>query len=870
MKAFILTLLCLSMWIPAWTQKKSVIDSLERKLVTANSDQKVGLLKVLAKQLTLKCEFTSAQNYYLQLIDICKRQNNHKGIATAHLGLGQISRKKGDYAQAQTHYKQAKPLIFKFNYQALIADYYGEVGIVHEQQGRIKEAEKCYNASLQVYQKMNDQKGIAAALNSIGIIYDIQGQYQEALKYYFRSLKINQQLKRAYQSASTLTNIGIVHLLMGNYAKSRKYLHKSLKIKEKLGNKRGVSITLLCIGTTYGEQGNYPKALKNLLKSLAIAQETGDNRNMANCYNNIAEIYLQQENYPKALENLSKSLEINQKIGDQIGIASNYQETGGIYQRQKKYQLAADYFNKALSISKKTGNQSGVVSSYLALGELAIRQKAYNKANSVYSKAMKSGEQMGSASKIAQAEVGKGIALYHLKKPQQALKYLNQGMKIAKKIGNPFILKAGATILAKTYEALGNFKKAYQAHILYKALSDSLFNKENTEKITRTQAEFDFQKSKDSLNFAQEKKQIAFDKELEKREITQRSTSIGLGAVSFLFLMMGWLYVSKRQVNKKLSIAHQELNLTHNKLSYSHEQIQIAQEDTKAVNEVLQHTLKMAEEQRDDIQDSICYARRIQQAILPSTHVLKEAFPEHFIFFRPRDVVSGDFYWFGEVAPRPIYEEISLFEGTKSIFKGFSNNLKILAAIDCTGHGVPGAFMSMIANDLLNYIVNEKQITDADQILNDLNREVVRALHQDENKNTDGMDMTLVVIDEENKTMQFAGARNSIAYFQNGAFHQIRGNRFGVGGEICSKTFCKHTISLESPVTFYMHSDGFQDQFGGPKNKKFLRSRLYNMLKYMHDQPMTNQETIVADTLKTWMQNQDQIDDILMMGVKLG
>ena len=870
MKAFISMLLCLSMWIPAWTQKTSTIDSLERKLAVASTPQKINLLKALAKQLTLKCEFKSAQNYYLQLSDICKRQNNFEGIATAHLGLGQVSRKKGDYTQAQTHYKQAKTLIFKFNYQSLIADYYGEIGIVHEQQGRIKQAEKCYNASLKVSQKMNDQKGIAAALNSIGIIHDIQGQYQKALKYYFQSLKINQQLQREYQSASTLTNIGIVHLIMGNYAQSRTYLYKSLKIKEKLGNKRGVSITLLCIGTTYSEQGNYPKALKTLLKSLAIAQETGDNRNMANNYNNIADIYLQQENYPKALENLSKSLEINQKIGDQIGISSNYQETGGIYQQQKKYQLAADYFNKALEINKKTGNQLGVISNYLALGELAIRQKAYGKANSAYSKAMKSSEQMGSSSKIAHAEVGKGVALYHLKKPQQALIYLNQGMKIAKKIGNPFILKAGATALSRTYEALGNFEKAYKAHILYKALSDSLFNKENTEKITRAQAEFDFQKSKDSLNFAQEKKQMAFDKELEKREITQRSTSFGLGAVSFLFLILGWLYVSKRQVNKKLSIAHQELNLTHNKLSYSHEQIQIAQKDTKAANEVLQHTLKMVEEQRDDIQDSICYARRIQQAILPSAHVLKEAFPEHFIFFRPRDVVSGDFYWFAEIPPRPIYEEISLFDGTKSIFKGVSNNLKILAAIDCTGHGVPGAFMSMIANDLLNYIVNEKQITDADQILNCLNQEVVRALHQNENKNTDGMDMTLVVIDEDNKTMQFAGAKNSIAYFQNGAFSHIRGNSFGVGGDICSKTFCKHVISLESPVTFYMHSDGFQDQFGGPKNKKFLRSRLYEMLKYIHQQPMINQETIVADTLQNWMQHQDQIDDILMMGVKIG
>ncbi|OJJ14438.1 hypothetical protein BKI52_42410 [marine bacterium AO1-C] len=878
MKAFIIALLCLSIYIPALAQGSFKIDSLEKQLaVVSNDHQKIKVLKALANQLARKSKFKLAQKYYTELIALCKRLKNQEELADAYLKLGRIYREKGQYAQAKAQYQQAKSIVFKLKNQQLIADYYAEFGIIHEQQGRYEQAKKCYNASLKIYKKTNNQPGIASTLNNIGIIHDMQGKYTEALKYYSQSLKIDRQLNREYQQASTLTNIGIVQLLMGNYEQSRKYLFKSLKIKEKIGNKRGSAITLLSIGTSYSDQANYPKALKNLLKSLAIAQKIGDNRIIAYGYNNIASIYLLQENYPKALENLSKSLKINRKMGDQIGISSNYQETGDVYQRQKKYHFAKEYFNKSLEIRKKIGNEEGIASSYLALGELAIRQKAYDNAITYYTKALESGKVLNSAPRIAHAQVGKGIALHYQKKPQQALEHLDQGMKIAKKIGNPFILKLGVAALAKTHETLGNFKKAYQAQILYKNLSDSLFNKENTAKITRLQAEFDFQKTKDSINFVQEKKQIAFDKELEKQKITQRDTSIVLGTVSLLLLIMGWLYISKRKVNKKLSTTHQELNLAHYELSYSHEQIQIAQEDTKAVNEVLQRTLKVAREQRDQIkehrdsmQDSIRYARRIQQAILPSTRTLEEALPEHFIFFRPRDVVSGDFYWFSQVPSRPVYEEVSLFDGTKRVFKGFSNELKILAAIDCTGHGVPGAFMSMIANDLLNYIVNEKHITEADKILNHLNREVVRALHQDETQNTDGMDMTLVVIDEENKTMQFAGAKNSLAYFQNGIFKHIRGNRFGVGGDVCSKVFTKHTISLESPVTFYMHSDGFQDQFGGPKNKKFLRSRLYDMLNHMYTQSMEAQEKTVNDTLDLWMQGQDQIDDILVVGAKVG
>ena len=266
----------------------------------------------------------------------------------------------------------------------------------------------------------------------------------------------------------------------------------------------------------------------------------------------------------------------------------------------------------------------------------------------------------------------------------------------------------------------------------------------------------------------------------------------------------------------------------------------------------IQEKMEELEIQKKHISDSINYAQRIQAAMLPTDKVLTDALPKHFIFFKPRDVVSGDFYWLSDVRT--------------------GDNKVVLAAIDCTGHGVPGAFMSMVANDMLTYIVNEKKVSHADEILTLLHKEIRRALNQKETKNRDGMDMALVVINPYSQMLEFAGARNPLVYIKQGEIHTIKGNKMPIGGDQREKerVFTRHEIPLEGIEAFYLFSDGFQDQFGGPKGQKFMIKRFRKLLLDHYTKPMETQKQVLAEALDSWMQEsqQSQIDDILVIGVK--
>ena len=272
-------------------------------------------------------------------------------------------------------------------------------------------------------------------------------------------------------------------------------------------------------------------------------------------------------------------------------------------------------------------------------------------------------------------------------------------------------------------------------------------------------------------------------------------------------------------------------------------------EEINTMNDSLQRTLGIVREQHTKIQDSINYAQRIQLAALPTERQL-QALPEHFILFRPRDVVSGDFYWMAD-----------LREKCGKI---------ILAAVDCTGHGVPGAFMSLIGSNLLNQTVIEHGIYAPDVILHELHLAVQQALRQRETRNQDGMEMSLLVWDTEANELQFAGAKNGIFYIQDDKPHWIRGDRMGIGGlwKHEDERFTTHTIPLTGVTTCYLFSDGFQDQFGGSQGRKFMIRQLRDLLFSIHKEPLDEQKKRLEERLETWMEGYEQIDDIMVIGVR--
>lgn len=282
---------------------------------------------------------------------------------------------------------------------------------------------------------------------------------------------------------------------------------------------------------------------------------------------------------------------------------------------------------------------------------------------------------------------------------------------------------------------------------------------------------------------------------------------------------------------------------------------------------------EIIEKKNQDITSSINYAKRIQDAMLPKMDSFKKILPESFVFFRPRDIVSGDFYWINKTEGEPIYEEVEDANGIKrSALKGYQNAKIIVTAVDCTGHGVPGAFMSMIGNELLNAIVGLKGVTDAGKILEEMHLGVREALKQEETDNKDGMDMALCVIDVDNGQLDFSGAKNPLIYIHNNELYEIKGSKMPIGGVQKEKyrSFEKHTVKLESPTYIYLLSDGYPDQFGGEEGRKFMIKKLKKMLLEHHQKPFEEQYGVFKEALENWMIGQKQIDDILIIGFKIG
>ena len=275
----------------------------------------------------------------------------------------------------------------------------------------------------------------------------------------------------------------------------------------------------------------------------------------------------------------------------------------------------------------------------------------------------------------------------------------------------------------------------------------------------------------------------------------------------------------------------------------------ILRENRILEEKVEERTLELAQKNKD-ITSSIEYAKRIQLATLPPLEQIYKNFPDSFVFYKPKDIVSGDFYWFG-----------------------VKDKKKIVAVVDCTGHGVPGAFMSMIGHNLLNQIVNENGTTKPDEILSALNQGVQSALRQGKNvvETSDGMDVAICTIDNNKNELQFAGAFRPLLIINESELKKIEGNKFPIGGMQFGdkKQFTCHTLKMSKGDTIYLTSDGYTDQFGGVKGKKFMAKKFHEILISIQDKTMKNQAIILEQTFNDWRGDIDQVDDILILGIRI-
>ena len=276
----------------------------------------------------------------------------------------------------------------------------------------------------------------------------------------------------------------------------------------------------------------------------------------------------------------------------------------------------------------------------------------------------------------------------------------------------------------------------------------------------------------------------------------------------------------------------------------------IARTQLASSNQQLTEQKGIIEANNRDIKASIEYAKKIQEAILPDNDLLNKHLSEHFVLFKPKDIVSGDFYWFA---------------------RRESDDISMIAAIDCTGHGVPGAFMSMIGNTLLNEIASNESFTTPAEILFELRTAVIESLQQSgQVDNNEGMDMALCMIDHRKKQLQFAGAYNALYQVRGGELQETKADRMPIGNyhDRNDRPFKNTLIEYQEGDIFYIFSDGYIDQFGGPKGKKLTSKRFKQLVLELSDQPLSDQHKGLETSLADWQEDRDQIDDILVLGFR--
>jgi serine phosphatase RsbU (regulator of sigma subunit) len=448
---------------------------------------------------------------------------------------------------------------------------------------------------------------------------------------------------------------------------------------------------------------------------------------------------------------------------------------------------------------------------------------------------------------LAEFMLGYAKILQHNGETEQAITYASRALKTT---DNATYRRDASLLLASLYENSGMIDSAYYYQSLFIISADSMEN------ILERMADLRFQ-------YEVGRVQSEVDA-LEKNRLIQNIVIIGLGIILILAIWLVTSYYTNLKRSRKLTVALEErrklLVVQSSELKEKNEELTALNEAVGKQNEkILETNEKLTvlneaiKKQKDEILDSITYAKKIQAAMMPPEQYFHEILNDVFILFKPRDIVSGDFFWIKQV-----------------------NQYTILAAADCTGHGVPGAFMSLLGINFLDEIVQRREITEANQVLNELRKQVRNSLrqHGQAEESKDGIDMALCVIDEKNNTLQYSGANNPMYLIKsiNGCpeLTEFKADRMPLGyyqGRF--KTFKNQDIQLEDGDVFYLFSDGFMDQKGGKDNKKFMSRKFKDLLIKIHQEPLQEQKKFLDKTITDWMGDNPQIDDILVIGVRV-
>ncbi|HBS88981.1 MAG: hypothetical protein A2W91_06010 [Bacteroidetes bacterium GWF2_38_335] len=685
-----------------------------------------------------------------------------------------------------------------------------------------------------IYEKYIDNRDTLIynwAMNGIADLYNLdasvmffQGKYSDAVVLFKKSVEIYQSIHDEESAILGIGNLGVVYTNIGDYVRAVENIRIILKFNEKNNNKQGMAKNYNNLAIVYVKQKSFELAKKYYEKAIKIAKEINYKEGLSRYYANIGMLNYDLGFLSTTEKGRDSLFAISEKyINDaQVlynelnfveGIADCYNNLSLIQTARKNYTKALEFLEKSLEIQKKINNLDGEATAYNNLAENMIFQGKYS----------------------------------------QAIDYALKAYNYSIESGSLSVRASSCKKLADGYAGMGRHFEAVKYLNELVELKDSLFDQEKTNAIANMEARYDVEKKQEEIEKQQlviAKKDAEMKQQDEENARQKLQRNMFIGAFLFMILLAFFIYRNFRQKKKANIILFnqkQQIEIQNTKLQQANEEITAQRDEIDEQRAILS-------EQKKEITDSINYAKRIQQAVLPSGESASSILGEHFIFFKPRDIVSGDFYWAARI-----------------------KNLLVVCVADCTGHGVPGGFMSMLGVSFLNEIVRKKEVIISGEVLDQLRNSVIDALQQEATRDhdfgsvKDGMDICLCVIDTATQKVQFSGANNPLYIVDcRGNVNEIQPDKQPVAMYDCMNPFTSNEIFLNAGDCIYLTSDGFSDQFGGPtqNGKKFKTKKLKELLAVIASKPMSEQLEELDKAFIEWKGMHEQTDDITILGIR--
>jgi tetratricopeptide (TPR) repeat protein len=739
-------------------------------------------------------------------------------------------------------------------------------------------AKKYVFKALEISEKIKYKIGTINSYNIIAKLYIKNGEYYDAIKTYKKNIEYAKQINYNKGLATIYNNLGTIYQNQSNYPEALNMFFESLKIFEKANNLKGMSVNYNNIGNIFRIQNKNDEAVNYYNKSIEIKKQLGDAAGLASSYNNIGIVYFNNKDYDKALEFHNSALKIREESSNKLGISMSLQNIGTIYFSKNQLEKANEYFLKSLELKEEILDKSGMVALFRSMGKLRIDTKEFDEARIYFEKAIALGLELDLKKELY--ECYRFLASVDSVKGNYKSAFINiitadtYKDSIYNKENNIKLFQSQLNYEIEKKETMALVEREKQKYILSKSQHDILLlqqqNKFNELDIQKKIVEL---RRKDMLNDNQQKSIALLNKdriiksEQAKQSLLQlkqqRLVTYFISTICLLFVILLFFVINAFLAKNKK-----------NKIILSQK------EKVEEQNELIELQKSQVEAKNREMLDSILYAKRLQDAIFPSSQYLNNVLKKGFVFYMPKDIVSGDFYW--------------AQENNKNIF---------FAVADCTGHGVPGALVSVVCSNALRRAINEFHISEPGEILDKVRELVVETFEKGDEDVKDGMDISLCnleKINSENVKLQWAGANNPlwivrptsikkneankqneivdnntlsknilINNFDNYELIEIKANIQAICKEENPKPFTTHSITLEKGDTLYLFSDGFADQFGGKKGKKFKLHNFKELIISIQNFDMDAQKEMIKNTFEVWKGNLEQVDDICIVAVKI-